>query len=119
MSSDSARHKGRLAIAVLAGPALALVFQSLAYADVPWACRGGSIVVLHAMAGAFVIATILVLVDAFRIWTQSGRGTAIDRATVSDRSRFLALTGLLLSAASLLLVVAMWVPLFLFDPCVR
>jgi uncharacterized membrane protein YidH (DUF202 family) len=119
MSSDSVGHRWRLSLALLAGPLLALVFQALAYADVPWACNGGSATALHVLAAIFVVVTIAVLVDAFAMWRRSGRGAETDRATAADRSRFLALTGMLVSGASLLLVIAMWVPVFVFDPCAR
>src|SRR5688572_27266433 len=112
MSSDTARYKFRLALAFLAGPVLALVFQALAYADVPWACNGGSTTALHVIAVIFVVVTVAVLIDALTMWVRSGRGTETGRATAVERSRFLALTGVLVSGASLLLVIAMWAPVF-------
>ena len=118
MSSDGFA-KARLAFAFVAGPVFALLMQSLAYAEVPWACARGRIGVVHVIPILFVILTTLAAVSAYAEWSRAGRHGQADANSVADRTRFIALGGLLLSVASLVFIVAMWVPLFVFDPCVR
>lgn len=119
MSSDTKLHKATLAFVFATGPLLALAMQSLLYADVPWACRGGSMIALHFIAGVFTALVAITVVAALRLWKSTGRGVRSVENTVDDRARFVALSGIALSLASLLLIVAMWVPVFVFDPCVR
>lgn len=106
-------------LALTAAPVLALVMQSLAYADVPWACKGGSIAALHAVGAVFTILAMFAVADAYALWKGSGRGVHTEDASAQDRSRFAALVGLCVSLPSVLLIVAMWVAVFVFDPCVR
>lgn len=119
MSSDTKLHKATLAFVFGTGPLLALAMQSLLYADVPWACRGGSMIALHVIAAVFTALVAITVVAALRLWKSTGRGVRSVENTVDDRARFVALSGIALSLASLLLIVAMWVPVFVFDPCVR
>ena len=119
MSSDTKVHKATLAFVFGTGPVLALAMQSLLYADVPWACRGGSLIGLHVIAAVFTALVAITVVAALRLWKSTGRGVRSAANTVNDRARFVALSGLALSLASLLLILAMWVPVFVFDPCVR
>jgi hypothetical protein len=119
MSSDTPRSKARLAFAFLAGPVLALGMQALAYAEVPWACTTGRIAWVHLVPAIFVILTLVVVGTAWTSWSRVGRHGRAAGDNVPDRTRFIALSGLLLSLGSLLIILAMWVPLFLFDPCAR
>jgi hypothetical protein len=119
MSSDGRLSKARLAFAFIAGPVFALAMQSLAYADVPWACTRGRSVLVHLIPAIFLALTLLAVVTAYAAWSRAGRHGRADADTVEDRTRFLGLGGLILSAASLVLILAMWIPLFVFDPCVR
>jgi hypothetical protein len=119
MSSDGRLAKARLAFAFIAGPLFALAMQSLAYAEVPWACARGRLGVLHLVPAIFVALTLVAVLIAYSAWSRAGRHGQADADTVDDRTRFLSLGGLTLSLASLVLIIAMWIPLFVFDPCVR
>jgi hypothetical protein len=119
MSSDGRLAKARLAFAFVAGPLFALAMQSLAYAEVPWACTRGRSALVHLVPAIFVALTLLAVLSAYSAWSRAGRHGQADADTVDDRTRFLGLGGLILSMASLVLIVAMWIPLFVFDPCVR
>jgi len=119
MSSERWTSRLRLGIAFVAGPVLALLMQSLAYSEVPWACTTGKRAVMHVIPAVFVLLTLVAIVASYSAWSGTGHDGRMDAATVRERTRFLGLCGLTLSLASLVLIVAMWVPLFVFDPCVR
>jgi hypothetical protein len=119
MSSDGRLAKARLAFAFIAGPVFALAMQSLAYAEVPWACTRGRPALVHLVPAIFVALTLLAVVTGYSAWSRADRHGQTDADTVEDRTRFLGLGGLMLSLASLVLILAMWIPLFVFDPCVR
>jgi len=119
MSSERWTSRLALGLAFVAGPVLALIMQSLAYSEVPWACTTGKHVVMHVIPAVFVLIILVVIVASYSAWSRTGPDRHMDANTVRDRTRFLGLCGLTLSVASLALIVAMWVPLFVFDPCVR
>ena len=119
MSSDGRVSKGLLAFAFVAGPVFALAMQALTYAEVPWACTRGRLGPVHIIPALFVVLTVLAAIAGYSAWSRAGRRGQADADTVDDRTRFLGLGGLILSLASLLFIVAMWVPLFVFDPCTR
>lgn len=115
MSSE----KVRLALLFAGGPVLALATQSLTLAGVPWACVTGNRGVLHLLPGVFGAAAVGLTVLAYASWSRARQQG--DGASSHDTAgaRFLALGAVTLSAASVVLILAMWVPLFVFDPCVR
>jgi hypothetical protein len=119
MSSDGGGSKAGLAFAFIAGPVFVLAMQSLAYAQVPWACTRGRLGIVHLVPAIFVVLTLLAIGSAWTAWSRAGRHGQAEGDTVPDRTRFVALSGLLMSVASLVVIVAMWIPLFVFDPCAR
>jgi hypothetical protein len=119
MSSDSRGSKARLAVAFIGGPTLALGMQALAYAEVPWACTTGRMAWVHLVPAIFVALTLVVVATAWTSWSRVGRHGEAEGDNIPDRTRFVALSALLLSLGSLLVILAMWIPLFLFDPCAR
>jgi hypothetical protein len=117
--SDTWVGKARLLTVFAAGPVCALTMQSLAYAEVPWACKTGRLALVHVIPAVFVVLTLIITAMAWSSWSRSGRHGQADGGTAADRTRFIALAGLLLSVGSLLVIVVMWIPLFVFDPCAR
>jgi hypothetical protein len=107
-----------LAYGFVGAPLTALWLQSAAYNGVHWACgHDKNIGPVHILPALSTLIAIGALWVSWRDWTNVGRITQAEGATVSDRTRFLSLGGLLLSSYGLLLILAMWVPLLVFDPC--
>ncbi|HEX8141009.1 MAG TPA: hypothetical protein VF553_00315 [Pyrinomonadaceae bacterium] len=82
-------------------------------------CPGGPTSLLHLMTLLFLLIAALGAFVSWRNWGRAGRewpGEAEDKLT---RNRFLATLGLMLSALSFLLIVAQWIPQFIFNPCMR
>jgi hypothetical protein len=108
-----------LAYGVIGAPLSALLMQSVAYNGVHWACGHNNVILIQLIPVPFVLAGAVALWMAWRDWSAVGRITRADGSTVAERTRFVALSGVILSAFGLLLILAMWIPMIVFDPCQR
>jgi hypothetical protein len=104
---------------VLAGPAAIALNQQLAYLFVTLNCSYGArvtiwpvmlLMVSLATAGAFI---------SWQNWQRTGTDQTDSGGDAKSRSRFLAIVGLLFSILSILVIVAMWVPIFFYHQCQR
>ncbi len=112
-------HALRQLAAFAAGPAAVLVSMQAKYALVPWACAHGTTFVLHAIAAAGVAAATASILVAHHEWRRGGGGWPDDEGGVRGRTRFLGMLALLLGAASLIVILAQWVPELVLSPCQR
>ena len=120
-SSDDAPsepHALRQLAAFAAGPATVLVSMQAKYALVPWACAHGTTFVLHAIAAAGVATATASVLVAHHEWRRGGGGWPDDEGGVRGRTRFLGMLALLLGTASLIVILAQWVPELILSPCV-
>ena len=108
-----------LSVGVLLGPVAALVNEELIYVTNMWACGTGNHFAMHLVA--FICLAVVVGAGflAWTDWVRVGRGTEDEAATVDARSRFLALTGMAVSALSALVILAQWLAVFVFGACMR
>jgi len=108
-----------LTLSVVLGPIVALANQELIFAANAWACGRGSRGPMHvvpAMCLALVAATGLM---AYRDWRSVGGGREDEAGTPATRTRFISLLGLFMSVFSSLVIVAQWIAIFVFEPCMR
>jgi len=105
-----------LSLGVLLGPTVALTNQELIYAVGMWACAHGRWVT-HIVPALCLIVTAGTTASAVRSWRAVGRGAEDEEATIATRTRFLAITGIGVSAFSCLVIIVQWVAVFVFDPC--
>jgi hypothetical protein len=103
----------------VAAPLSALYAQAIAYAGVQWACGHRNPITPHVVPLVFTLLGAAATWVSWRDWTTVGRITRAEGETVSDRTRFLALSGLILSSFSVALILAMWLPMIVFNPCQR
>jgi hypothetical protein len=108
-----------LAYGFVGAPLSALLMQVIAYAGVQWACGHRNVAVVHIVPALFVVFAGLAIRISWRDWTSVGRIGRAENATITDRTRFVAVSGIALSAFSIVLILAMWLPLIIFDPCQR
>jgi hypothetical protein len=108
-----------LAYGVLGAPMSALLMQLIAYNGVHWACGHNNVILIQLVPVLFLLLAVVGLWLAWRDWSAVGRITRAEGATVSERTRFVAISGLILSAFSVVLILAMWIPMIVFDPCQR
>jgi len=122
--NDSARF-GRwpgllsLSLGVILGPIAALANQEMIYVTNMWACGTGSRLAMHIVPLVCLIVAVGAGLLARADWARLGGGTEDEAATVDSRSRFLALAGMAASAISALLILAQWLAIFVFGPCMR
>lgn len=104
---------------ILAGPVAVALSQQLAYLLVTLNCSYGKsasllpaplLALLLAGGGAFV---------SWRNWRRAGRGWSSSGGDVMSRSRFMAIVGMLFSGFSLLVVIAIWLPVIYYRGCQR
>ncbi len=104
---------------VLAGPLATLTQLQVNYALVLWACGAGREWALHLVS---LLALLVVVAGGLLSWhnrRRAGGGWEDDGAGVVPRSRFMAVVGILISALTALVVIAQWIPIFVYGPCQR
>ena len=116
-----AHWRGRMGLVfgLLAGPTVVLLNQETIYASNMWVCGKGMSWSLHIIPLISLVIALGAAYIAHRDWTDLGKGIHDKEATIAERSRFLALLGMGTSAISALLILAMWLTIFIFGPCMR
>ena len=110
---------GVLWACVLAGPVAALTQLQANYALVLWACGAGRVWALHAVSVVALLVAVGAGLLAWRKWRVAGAVWEDEGGGVKARGRFMAAVGMLISALSALVIVAMWMPVFVYGPCQR
>ena len=103
----------------IGAPLAALYMELTAYAGVQWSCGHRNPITVHVIPIVFILLGFIAVWLSWRDWSAVGRISSAEGATVTDRTRFLALSGLILSAFAVVTMLAMWLPLIVFDPCQR
>jgi hypothetical protein len=106
-----------LAYGLVGAPVSALLMQVFSYAGVQWACGHQAIGVVHLIPALFIALALAAAWISWRDWTTVGRIGRAENATITDRTQFVAISGVVLSVFSIVLILAMWMPLVIFDPC--
>jgi len=106
-------------VGVLAGPLATLTQLQVNYALVLWACGAGREWALHLVALLALLVTVAGGLLSWRNWRRAGAGWEDGGAGVVPRSRFMAAVGVLISAFIVLVVVAQWIPIFVYGRCER
>jgi hypothetical protein len=105
--------------AVLAGPLIAFTGQQILYILNEKACPGeGLHWTLHAVAVVLIAAVVGVGIMAWRIWQNSVVGDPSEGGPAAN-SYFLGVVGVGSAALSVLLIIAMWLPVLYFHSCDR
>ena len=108
-----------LTLGLVAGPIAVLVNEELIYVTNMWACGTGKQLAMHVVPLICLAVTLGVGLLSWRDWDRVGRGVEDEAATVDSRSRFLALSGMGISALSALIILAQWLAIFVFGACMR
>jgi TRAP-type C4-dicarboxylate transport system permease small subunit len=114
-----ARGKLWLWAGMLTAPLAFLVHLSVNYALVTQLCQSTHKLASHLVTVLFVLISAAGGLISWRNWETAGRKWPGEEATVPERSRFMAVVGLLVSALVVLALVWQLVPQFIFDPCQR
>ena len=110
---------GALWAGVLAGPLAMLTQLQVNYALVLWACGAGREWALHLVVILALVVAIAGGLLSWRNWRRAGAGWEDEGAGPLPRSRFMAAVGILISALLSLVIIAQWIPIFVYSPCQR
>ena len=118
--------------ALLLAPLLALAQLSVAYSLVGIACETQSGAALHGVAALFVLLVAITVAMAWQGWRRQATSLAGDAPSADARRHpvtaaeghqaehrppFLAMVSLLTGTLSLLVAIALWLPIFFLSPC--
>jgi cytochrome c biogenesis factor len=112
-----ARQIRALWAGLLLAPVAFLLNLEAAYALVPTACSSHNELPVHLVHLACLLFAVYGLSTAWRSWNALGATWPSEEGDPLARSRFLAGTGLLVSAMFILVIVAQWIPTLVLDPC--
>jgi hypothetical protein len=112
-----ARQIRALWVGLLLAPIAFLLNLETAYALVPTACSSHHELPVHGVHLACLLLALWGLFTARRTWNVLGAIWPSEEGDPLARSRFLAGTGVLMSAMFVLVIFAQWIPTFLLDPC--
>jgi hypothetical protein len=112
-----ARQIRALWVGLLLAPVAFLINLEVAYALVPTACSSRNELPVHLVHFACLLLTLYGLLTAWRSWKAAGATWSGEQGDPLARSRFMAGTGMLVSAMFVLVIVAQWIPSFILDPC--
>ncbi len=110
---------GALWAGLLAGPLAALLQLEANYALVLHACRTGDEFWLHVVSVVALALTVAGGLLSWRNWRSAGAEWEDEGAGVRPRSSFMAAVGIMINALLALVVVAQWIPIFVYGPCDR
>lgn len=120
---ESSRHfrepRGILMLwfAVLAAPTAWMAGLGLEYGLVRVACAGGGMVPLHLISLATLLLALAGGLVALREWRRAGGEWPGEGHGAESRSRFMAALGMLATPLFALLILAQWIALLTFNPC--
>jgi cytochrome c biogenesis factor len=112
-----AREIRGLWVGLLLSPIAFLIALEAAYALVPTACSSHNELPVHLVYIACLLLALFGGLTAGRWWKLQGATWPGEEGGPVARSRFMAGIGVFLSVMFALVIVAMWIPSFLLDPC--
>jgi hypothetical protein len=104
---------------LLTAPLAFLLHLQLNYMLVTQLCQSAHKLVLHLVTLGFLLIAASGGFIAWRNWAAAGRKWPGDMGSVTERSRFMSVVGLLVSALIILALIAQLIPQFIYDPCHR
>lgn len=118
---EFARTKGQalLWLGVLIAPLAFLTHLEINYALVTRLCQSTHKLTLPLVTILFLLIAALGGFIAWRNWVAAGRKWPGEAGSIMERSRFMAVVGLLISAIIMLALIWQLIALFYFDPCHR
>jgi hypothetical protein len=104
---------------LLLGPLAALSQLEGNYALVLRSCSAGRKWPLHLVSLTAIAITVFAWTLSYRHWRRLGGTWEDDGAGAVPRARFMAAIGILISVIMLLVIIAQWIPVFIYGPCHR
>jgi TRAP-type C4-dicarboxylate transport system permease small subunit len=106
-------------VGLLTAPLAFLLHLQVNYMLVTQLCQSERKIILHLVTLAFLLIAVGGGFIAWRNWAASGRKWPGEAESVNERSRFMSVVGLLISALIVIALIAQLIPQFIYDPCHR
>jgi hypothetical protein len=118
---NSGRDTGllRLWAGVLVAPLAFLCNLQADYTLAQKLCPGGRTALLHFVTLFFLLLALLGGLIAWRNWARAGQLWPDESEERVVRNRLMAAVGVMISLLSALIIIAQWIPQFIFNPCMR
>ena len=113
------RGKFWLWVGLLTAPLVFLLHLEANYALVTQLCQSTHKMGMHLVTLTALLVSAAGGLVSWRNYRAAGRKLPGDGATVLERSRLMAAVGIFISLLFMLILVAQWIPQFIFDPCQR
>ena len=110
--------------ALLVAPTLTLAQQALSFSLVTPSCGRQQVLALHAVSAVSTLLLVAMLAMAIGAWVKARRDLANIAVVCTDLHQprlrvFLAAVATAVGGLSVLVGVAMWVPVFILSPCLH
>lgn len=102
---------------IVAGPAIVAVQHQTNFVLVRQACSMQRNFALYAVTIVALLLTIATVLVAASIWRRAGASWPTEAPDLANRIRFIAVSGILSSAMSFLVILAQGIATVYFDPC--
>jgi hypothetical protein len=109
----------RLWAGVLVAPLAFLCNLQANYTLAQKLCPGGRTAPLHFTTLLFLLLALLGGLIAWSNWARAGQKWPDESEERVVRNRLMAAVGVMLSLLSALIIIAQWIPQFIFNPCMR
>ena len=119
MLARESSDEPRLTFAALAGPVLALANQQLTYMANMWACGHNMQRAVHVIPALCLIVAVFAAAVGYRAWRAKGLNDDDEGRGLTSRTRFLGIAGVGLNIFSSMVIIAQWIAILVFDPCMR
>jgi len=104
--------------AFLGAPIAWFVDLFFLYFSVTYACVTGRVMTLYVLAALPLLVSLAAAVVGYGIWRDTGAGLPQDQATRMDRSRLLAVMGLMMTGLTVAILVGQLVAIAVLGPCI-
>jgi hypothetical protein len=104
---------------ILTAPLAFLTHLTINYALVTQLCQSTHQISMHLVTILFLLIAAGGGFIAWLNWREVGRKWPGEGGSVTERSRFMSVVGLMVSVLVILGLIAQWIPQFIFDPCQR
>jgi hypothetical protein len=104
---------------LLIAPLAFLLHLQINYALVTQLCQSEHKIIMHLVTLTFLLMSGGGGLISWLNWRETGSKWPGEAGSVRERSRFMAIIGLLISALVIFGLIVQWIPQFIFDPCQR
>ena len=113
------RGKLWLWLGLLTAPLIFLLHLEVNYALATQLCQSAHKIATHLVTLAAVLVSAAGGFIAWRNWQEGGRKLPGEGAGIIEPSRLMAAVGVFISLLFIVILIAQWIPQFIFDPCNR